>query len=162
MVSRCVCQSAPVRALVVPVCCERGLYFKNSPVRLMATVGTLLGMCSRAEAAERQAFRELSVLEQLAGTERDARPAADPRLVVKRYQRPAAGAPPPSASELRPKSVLNATTRHLLGLWTSRTDVPAAARCAFISDRLRAVLSQQPSPPTLRPPTPTAVPCAPP
>jgi len=24
-VSRCVCQSAPVRALVVPVCCERGL-----------------------------------------------------------------------------------------------------------------------------------------
>ena len=24
MVSRCVCQSAPVRALVVPVCCERG------------------------------------------------------------------------------------------------------------------------------------------
>ena len=24
------CQSAPVRALVVPVCCERGLYFKNS------------------------------------------------------------------------------------------------------------------------------------
>ena len=30
MVSRCVCQSAPVRALVVPVCCERGLYFKNS------------------------------------------------------------------------------------------------------------------------------------
>ena len=30
MVSRCVCQSAPVRALVVPVCCERGLYLKNS------------------------------------------------------------------------------------------------------------------------------------
>ena len=30
MVSRCVCQSAPVRALVVPVCCERGLYFKKS------------------------------------------------------------------------------------------------------------------------------------
>ena len=30
VVSRCVCQSAPVRALVVPVCCERGLYFKNS------------------------------------------------------------------------------------------------------------------------------------
>ena len=26
----CVCQSAPVRALVVPVCCERGLSFKNS------------------------------------------------------------------------------------------------------------------------------------
>ena len=25
MVSRCVCQSAPVRALVVPVCCERGV-----------------------------------------------------------------------------------------------------------------------------------------
>ena len=30
MVSRCVCQSAPVRALVVPVCCERGLYSKKS------------------------------------------------------------------------------------------------------------------------------------
>ena len=30
MVSRCECQSAPVRALVVPVCCERGLGFKNS------------------------------------------------------------------------------------------------------------------------------------
>ena len=28
--SRCVCQSAPVCALVVPVCCERGLYPKNS------------------------------------------------------------------------------------------------------------------------------------
>ena len=26
---RGLCQSAPVRALVVPVCCERGLYFKN-------------------------------------------------------------------------------------------------------------------------------------
>ena len=26
----CVCQSAPVRALVVPACCERGLYFKDS------------------------------------------------------------------------------------------------------------------------------------
>ena len=38
LVSRCVCQSAPVRALVVPVCvcvcvclcCERGLYFNSS------------------------------------------------------------------------------------------------------------------------------------
>ena len=30
MVSLCVCQSAPVRALVMPVCCERGLCFKNS------------------------------------------------------------------------------------------------------------------------------------
>ena len=30
MVSLCVCQSAPVCALVVPVCCERGLYLKNS------------------------------------------------------------------------------------------------------------------------------------
>ena len=29
MVSLCVCQSAPVRALVMPVCCERGLYFKK-------------------------------------------------------------------------------------------------------------------------------------
>ena len=28
------CQSAPVRALVVPVYCERGLYFKNSSRRL--------------------------------------------------------------------------------------------------------------------------------
>ena len=31
MVSPCVCQSAPVRALVVPVCCERGLYLKKIP-----------------------------------------------------------------------------------------------------------------------------------
>ena len=33
--SLCVCQSAPVCALVVPVCCERGLYLKNS-FRLIA------------------------------------------------------------------------------------------------------------------------------
>ena len=31
--SLCVCQSAPVCALVVPVCCERGLYLKNSKIR---------------------------------------------------------------------------------------------------------------------------------
>ena len=33
--SLCVCQSAPVRALVVPVCCERGLCFKNSSSELV-------------------------------------------------------------------------------------------------------------------------------
>ena len=36
-VSRFVCQSAPVRALVVPVCCERGLYFKNFTTKLPRT-----------------------------------------------------------------------------------------------------------------------------
>ena len=30
MVCRCVYQFTPVRTLVVPVCCETGLYFKNS------------------------------------------------------------------------------------------------------------------------------------
>ena len=34
--SLCVCQSAPVRALVVPVCCERGLYLKNSTTKKVA------------------------------------------------------------------------------------------------------------------------------
>jgi len=42
-VSRCVCQSAPVRALVVPVCCERGLYSKNSFSHDGTTARPLLG-----------------------------------------------------------------------------------------------------------------------
>ena len=41
------CQSAPVRALVVPVCCERGLYLKNSFVSHTpsAAGGSVLAPC---------------------------------------------------------------------------------------------------------------------
>ena len=42
MVSLCVCQSAPVCALVVPVCCERGLCFKNSFLRGLLLNSTAL------------------------------------------------------------------------------------------------------------------------
>ena len=41
-VSLCVCQSAPVRALVVPVCCERGLYFITTSFALV--LGLLKGI----------------------------------------------------------------------------------------------------------------------
>ena len=46
-VSRCVCQSAPVRALVVPVCCERGLYLKNSSNPNVARPSVLHTACSK-------------------------------------------------------------------------------------------------------------------
>lgn len=102
-------------------------------------VGTLLAMCSRSEAAERERFRELSLLEQLAGTESQKLPSVDPARAVKRYQRPAAGAPPPPSSELRPLHILTQTADHLLSLWADRTEVAPATRYAFVSDRLRAV-----------------------
>jgi len=96
-------------------------------------------MCSPREAAERERFRELSLLEQLPGTESQKLPSVDPTRAVKRFQRPAAGAPPPPPCDLRPLPVLNATVDHLLALWADRPDIPAATRYAFVSDRLRSV-----------------------
>ena len=55
-------------------------------------------MCSAREARERESCLEVNRLEQLAGTESQRRPSIDPALAVKRYQRPAAGAPPGSAA----------------------------------------------------------------
>ena len=102
--------------------------------------GLLLTMCSEVEAREREACRELSVLEQQRGSEAtQRRPTVDVALAVKRYQRPAAGAPPPAIAELRPLHVLQRTVEYLLTLWTTRDDVPAISRYVFISDRLRAV-----------------------
>lgn len=102
-------------------------------------LGTLLAMCSPAEATEREKFRELSVLEQRSGTHLQKYPAVDMALAVKRYQRPAAGAPPPPPAELRPLHVLEKTVDHLLGIWGDRLEVAPAVRYTFISDRLRAV-----------------------
>ena len=105
-------------------------------------------MCSEAEAREREACRELSALEQRAANDEgmtgaeggvQAEQSEDLALAVKRYQRPAAGAPAPPAAELRPLPVLHRTVAHLLGLWHGRQDVPPLQRCFFISDRLRAV-----------------------
>jgi len=104
-----------------------------------AVVGLAMGMCSEAEALDRQACLELSRLEYLQGTEWQKRPQVDLARAVKRYQRPAAGAPPPPASELRPLPVLERTVAYLLQQWLARGDVPPINRYVFISDRLRAV-----------------------
>lgn len=104
-----------------------------------ALVGMAMGMCTEAEALEREACLELSRLEYLAGCEGERRPRVDLTKAVKRYQRPAAGAAPPSASELRPLPVLRRTVSYLLRQWTVRQDVPSINRYTFISDRLRAV-----------------------
>ena len=59
---------------------------------------------------------------------------------MKRFKRPDAGAPPPSASELRPLPVLRHTVDFLLQLWQRRSEAAPLDRFAFISDRLRAVM----------------------
>jgi len=122
-----------------------------------SAVGTLMAMCSEAEAREREMCLELSALEQQAPGSASAppppqpsagrldmkrshdRPRVDFAKAVKRYQRPAAGAPPPAPSELRPLPVLISTVDYLLSLWCDRADVAPLVRYVFISDRLRAV-----------------------
>ena len=104
-----------------------------------AVFGTLMEMCSELEARDREMCLELSPLEVLAGTESLRRPQADLAKTVKKYQRPAAGAPPPAATSLRPLPVLERTVDFLLKTWASRTDMPALSRYLFVSDRLRAV-----------------------
>ena len=77
--------------------------------------------------------------DRLAAKANHDRPKVDLKRAVKRYQRPAAGAPPPSPSELRPLPTLEQTVDYLLNLWCERTDVPQLVRYVFLSDRLRAV-----------------------
>ncbi len=101
--------------------------------------GQLGRMCSEAEAREREACLELSPLEVLVGTGGRRRPQADLAKTVKKYQRPAAGAPPPAAASLRPLPVLERTVDFLLRVWVTRPDVPPLSRYLFVSDRLRAV-----------------------
>ena len=96
-------------------------------------------MCSEAEAKDREACLELSALEIVDGTQQQRRPSADVSKTVKKYQRPAAGAPPPPLSSLRPLPVLERTVDYLLRVWAARLDVPPLARFLFLSDRLRAV-----------------------
>ena len=129
------------------------------PPRAVVVMGTLHAMCSEAEAREREMCLELSALEQLppptaASTPPPPPAAAEGRLeakrafdrprvdlskAVKKYQRPAAGAPPPAASSLRPLKVLVSTVEYLLTLWCERTDVPPLVRYIFLADRLRSV-----------------------
>ena len=112
-----------------------------------APVGTLEGMCSEAEAAEREECNELSFLEvsapppagQQQQQQQQRRARVDYARAVKKYQRPAAGAPPPDASTLRPLGALHATVEYLLSVWVERRDVAPLQRYVFISDRLRAV-----------------------
>ena len=106
-----------------------------------AGAGTCLRMCCEREWRDREQFRELSRLEYAVGsTERDSRPKCNPELAVKRFKRPDAGAPPPSADELRPLPVLRETVDFLLRLWQRRAEAAPLDRFAFISDRLRSVM----------------------
>ena len=125
-----------------------------------SVVGTLNAMCSEAEAKEREMCLELSALETLppgaappppsvvatggAGNRLEVkrsmdRPRVDISKAVKRYQRPAAGAPPPAARDLRPLPMVLQTVDYLLAVWCDRLEVPALVRYVFLSDRLRAV-----------------------
>ena len=106
-----------------------------------APVGICMAMCSEREIKEREDFRELSRMEVLPGAVRaDGLPRADAARAVKRYHRPAAGAPPPPPSELRPLGVLRRTVEHLLRVWTENPDEAPLTRYLFIADRLRAVV----------------------
>ena len=106
-----------------------------------APVGICMAMCSEREIKEREDFRELSRMEVLPGAVRaDGRPRADAARAVKRYHRPAAGAPPPPPSESRPLGVLRRTVEHLLRVWTENPDEAPLTRYLFIADRLRAVV----------------------
>ena len=69
----------------------------------------------------------------------ERRPRVDPARAVKRYVRPAAGAPPADAATLRPLPTLRVTVDYLLRVWSERTDVAPLVRYVFVADRLRAV-----------------------
>nr|XP_060613852.1 SAC3 domain-containing protein 1 [Anolis sagrei ordinatus] len=97
-------------------------------------VGTCPGMCPASEFDRRRRQRCLHHLEL--GPPPSCQP--DASLAVKEYSRPAAGKPPPCPQELRPPSVLLDTVRHLLSL-DSDAKGDEAERCAFVTDRLRAI-----------------------
>ena len=111
----------------------------HDEVELPAPIGFATAMCTEEEARDRERCLELSALEVLSGTESFRRPQADLTKVVKKYQRPAAGAPPPCPSTLRPLPVLERTVDYLLQTWSVRQEVPLMSRYVFLSDRLRAV-----------------------
>nr|XP_008122120.1 PREDICTED: SAC3 domain-containing protein 1 [Anolis carolinensis] len=97
-------------------------------------VGTCPGMCPASEFDRRKCQRRLHRLEL--GPSPSCQP--DASLAVKEYSRPAAGKPPPRPEELRPPPVLLDTVRHLLSL-DDGAKGDEAERCAFVTDRLRAV-----------------------
>lgn len=112
------------------------------------TVGTCMRMCSEAESREREQYRELSSLEyRLGSTKHESRPKCNPDWTVKRFKRPDAGAPNPSAEELRPLPVLNDTVAYLLRLWQDRPEAAPLDRCSTGLDlcSARAELSCSPS-----------------
>ncbi|RYG43107.1 hypothetical protein EON68_00895 [archaeon] len=90
-------------------------------------IGTCTAFCPLAEAEERRASRFLSACE-----------CPPLRPLVKRYTRPTTAASI-AAADVRPLPVLRRVVSYLLDdVWTW-SDVSFHERCAFISDRLRAV-----------------------
>ena len=131
---------APSLAISACIAADEGSLAKfGSDEGSLAIIGLATAMCTESEAAEREACLELSPLEILAGSERERRPRVDLARAVKKYARPAAGAPPPPPDSLRPLPVLDRTVDYLLRAWAERRDVPALTRYVFVADRLRAV-----------------------
>eukprot|EP00563_Minutocellus_polymorphus_P006074 CAMPEP_0181034894 /NCGR_PEP_ID=MMETSP1070-20121207/8043_1 /TAXON_ID=265543 /ORGANISM="Minutocellus polymorphus, Strain NH13" /LENGTH=574 /DNA_ID=CAMNT_0023112437 /DNA_START=52 /DNA_END=1776 /DNA_ORIENTATION=- len=112
-------------------------------------------MCTSGEAQDRQVHMELSEFESTAETYAlgPRHRAADPRLVIKKYRRSAAGGGVSSASSTarggaRSIDVLMTTIDHLLGTVLSTQRVhpknimeprSLAATVSFVDDRIRAV-----------------------
>ncbi|KAM0682079.1 actin cytoskeleton and mitosis protein [Mitosporidium daphniae] len=112
-------------------------------------------MCSIAECVEREGCLDVHPLEadDMNGSISYEAIAAnvhrkiDPAKAVKKFRRPAAGAPPPKASEIRtPETIMKTLAFLMSSSVLGRADVPLSVRAAFIRDRgraLRADLSRQ-------------------
>ena len=86
--SLCVCQSAPVRALVVPVCCERGLHLKNSSADrekpAAAACAFAFFRCSRPPIPMRKDTRKLQKPPSILSASRQRRTSSPSRPLRRR------------------------------------------------------------------------------
>ena len=107
-------------------------------------------MCSASECIERERCLDVHPLEadDMNGSisyetiASNVHRKIDPAKAVKKFRRPAAGAPPPKASEIRTPETIMKTLAFLMGPQIlGRADVPLSVRAAFIRDRGRALRS---------------------
>ncbi|XP_057697590.1 SAC3 domain-containing protein 1 isoform X2 [Corythoichthys intestinalis] len=102
--------------------------------------GTCQTMCPTVEMHKRESQRRLHRFEMLVGTEKDRRPRADPRRIVKEYSRPAAGKDSAGPADLRPPTVLLKTVCYLIDEVAAAPQLhPWTEVYSFVFDRLRSV-----------------------
>ncbi|KAL3278356.1 hypothetical protein HHI36_013686 [Cryptolaemus montrouzieri] len=101
--------------------------------------GTCETMCPLEEMKMREKEHLLHILEMVPGTEKLDRPLADPKRIVKSFNRSAAGKSLAKKSQLRPPEVLLRTVNYLLDDVIQNKNVSWTVKYNFIMDRLRSV-----------------------